>query len=244
MCELALEMYEENLRDSPVFRGNLGDNKIAKLQRYYGYNIRRNTGNLDEMIQDCWAVFYHSCSSDTNVQHHMCPTGPDSWCRYNKAVHNGDDLHHDPDKILIPPNLAPYVKEEWEKLCHEDLLAKCVLGATQNRNESFNSVVWNRCSKTDFSSHTSVQVALYLAVLTFNKGTVPLLPLLEDLGGIQPSPYCVRTLFSIDAMRLYRSMHYDTEVQKRKRQSDRELSLRHEQQLVREEGVTYEPGGF
>ena len=45
-------------------------------------------------------------------------------------------------------------------------------------------------------------------------------------------------------MWLYRSLHYDTEIQKRKHQSDRDLRLRLEEQLVGEEGVTYEPGGY
>ena len=216
--ELALEMAEQNLKNSPVFRGNLSDEGISKLQ---GNNIRRNTGNIDEMYRQCWAVFDHSCSTDANPQHDRCPTGPDTWCWYNRAVLEGGDLWHDHDPN--PPNLAPSLKEVWADLCDKKLLGKCVMGATQNRNES--SLIWNRCSKT---------VALYLAVLIFNEGNVPLLPIIEDSGGVEPSQFCHRALCNADARRLYRSLHYYTGIQKRKHQSDRDLRLRLEEQLVEE----------
>ena len=61
-----------------------------------------------------------------------------------------------------------------EGLCSRDLLSRCVLGGSQNQNESFNGLIWRRCSKTDFSSPHTVQLAVhlpvYLAVLVFNEG--------------------------------------------------------------------------
>ena len=44
------------------------------------------------------------------------------------------------------------------------------LGATQSQNESFNNLIWKYCPKTDFSGLVSVQMAIYLATLTFNEG--------------------------------------------------------------------------
>ena len=61
------------------------------------------------------------------------------------------------------------------------------MGATQNQNESFNSVVWQRCSKTDFSSPVTVELAVNLAVLTFNRGMISLTSVLGHLG-IQLGP--------------------------------------------------------
>lgn len=121
-------------------------------------------GDLKGMIEACWAVFHHSASHDGDLQHDFCPTGPDTWCKYNLAVLNQkeqDFTHKKPD---IPEDLAPYVKNEWRKLCDCILLDKCLLGATQNRNESFNNVLWAQCSKTDFSSPVTVQLAIYLAL--------------------------------------------------------------------------------
>lgn len=222
----------------PNFRGRFSDKaggEMLQLQKYYGRNIRRNVGNLDGMIRDCWACFYHSCSHDGDPQHDYCPTGPDTWCSYNRAALKGEDLSHD---------LAPGIKEVWAKLCDPDLLARCVLGGTQNQNESFNSVIWNRCSKTDFSSPESVQVAIYLAVLTFNEGQQSLLPIIEELGGCKPSPFCERMLAHADSCRLYKSIVQQSEVAKKRRQAQKIAQIVHEGRLIEEEGTTYGYGMF
>lgn len=123
----------------------------------------------------------------------------------------------------------------------DDLLSRCVLGATQNQNESFNGLIWNRCSKTDFSSPASVQLAVYLAILTFNEGEFSLLPIIKELGGVEPSPYCQRLLAHADSSRLYKSLR---ELEKKRRQSQRQSRLAYEEQMIPTEGVTYEYGGF
>ncbi len=46
-------------------------------------------------------------------------------------------LSENDSKRLIPVRLAKHVKPIFERLCSRKLLAKCVLGATQNQNESF-----------------------------------------------------------------------------------------------------------
>lgn len=234
-------------RDSvPNFRGRFSDKaggEMLQLQKYYGRNIRRNVGNLDSMVRDCWACFYHSCSHDGDPQHDHCPTGPDTWCTYNRAILKEEDLSHSRPP-LIPPDLAPAIKEVWAKLCDRDLLARCVLGATQNQNESFNAVLWNRCSKTDFSSPESVQVSVYLAVLTFNEGQQSLLPIIEELGGTKPSPFCERVLAHADSCRLYKSIVQHSDIQKKRRQAQKLAHVIHEGQLIEQEGTTYEPGGF
>ena len=41
----------------------------------------------------------------------------------------------------IPAEIAPFVKTVFEKLSDDSLMQWCVLGATQNQNESFNSLM-------------------------------------------------------------------------------------------------------
>lgn len=123
----------EIVNELPNFRGRFSEEEMLKLQKYYGRNIRRNVGNLEEMIRDCWACFYHSCSNDADPQHDYCPLGPDTWCSYHRAaLHGESDLSHS-SPPLIPPDLAPAIKGVWEKLCDPDLLSRCVLGGTQNQ---------------------------------------------------------------------------------------------------------------
>lgn len=82
---------------------------------------------------------------------------------------------------------------------------------------------------------------MYLAVLSFNQGQRSLLPIVEELGGTKPSPYCEKVLVHNDSCGLYKSITSSEDLEKRRRQAQR---LVNEGQLISEEGVTYEAGGF
>ena len=71
---------------------------------------------------------------------------------------------------IIPLDLAEYIKPVFLRLSDSLMLERCLLGAIQNQNESFNNVIWSRCPKTEFTSPDSVQIAVNLAVITFNNG--------------------------------------------------------------------------
>ena len=60
-------------------------------------------------------------------------------------------------------------------------MERCVLGATQNQNESFNSLIWRRCVKTEFCSLDVVEISVSLAVITFNSGQEALKGLFDKL---------------------------------------------------------------
>ena len=49
-------------------------------------------------------------------------------------------------------------------------MEQCVLGVTQNQNESFNSMIWNRCPKNEFASTIVVEISVDMAVITFYSG--------------------------------------------------------------------------
>ena len=142
-------------------------------------------------------MFYHSCSHDKNPQHDYCPKDIDTWCPYNRAVAEGRTTVHDKPP-RVPPHLAEFVKVCWEKFCDPDFLQTCVLGATTNPNESFNSLVWKYCRKTDFSGPEIVHMATNLATLTFNKGMCSLIPLFELLGDDEVGQYTMRYLVERD----------------------------------------------
>ena len=75
-----------------------------------------------------------------------------------------------------------------------------MLGATQNRNESFNSLIWNRCPKTEYATAATMQNAVNQAVLVFNSGRKSLLSVMEDIG-IPAGPLCSSYLSSQFALR-------------------------------------------
>ena len=225
--------------------GGITKSKYLLLQQFYGNAIRANAGKLEDMVNSCWAVFYHTISTDSVPQHDHCPKGPLSWCFHNRAVAlNEKPRDHKPDldpKRLIPLRLAKYVKPIFERLCRRSLLEKCVLSATQNQNESFNNVVWNRCSKTDFSSPVTVETAVNLAVLTFNGGMSSLTSVLERLHQ-QPGPLCTSLLHARDVCRVKRADTKASIGEKKKRKSEQRRKAAAEEQRISAEGVTYEPG--
>ncbi|GBN99854.1 hypothetical protein AVEN_13722-1 [Araneus ventricosus] len=104
----------------------LTDKFIDKLQNYYGIAIRSNIGNLQNMQSAVIAAFYHCCSK-------QCPKGGDSWCKYQRAVHEGEVFV---DKSPgLPNNIINSTKTTYMGLCDSNLLSKCLHGKTQNNKK-------------------------------------------------------------------------------------------------------------
>ena len=79
-------------------------------------------------------------------------------------------------------DLEQYVKPVFDSLCEEKLLKRCLLGATQNQNESFNNTIWTRAPKTEYVSRPTIEIAVAQAVLVFNSGSQALLPILVKMS--------------------------------------------------------------
>ncbi|GFV89151.1 uncharacterized protein TNCV_4913501 [Trichonephila clavipes] len=81
---------EKKLCDGKTIGGKdrLTDSIISKLTTFYGNAIRANSHNVNEMRQAVWAVWAHRSSTDDEPKHWFCPTGKNSWCKYNVSVHN------------------------------------------------------------------------------------------------------------------------------------------------------------
>ena len=145
-------------------KGQLTNSVIDSLTEFYGRAIRNFPGNVGGMHRAIWAVFQHSLSNDEEHNHQFCPSGPDSWCKFNRALANEEPPKHTPK---LPMDLSPFIKPVFTELSKLELLEKCVLGATQNQNESFNGIVWTRCPKTGFCGIEIVEIVAYLAAIHF-----------------------------------------------------------------------------
>ena len=69
-----------------------------------------------------------------------------------------------------------------KRMADPELLGRCADMGTQNANESFNSLVWRRASKTVFYSRSSVEIAVFLAVISFNAGPHGISLVFKNLG--------------------------------------------------------------
>ena len=218
----------------------MSDKTIDLLQLYYGNATRAHSSDLEGMKKACWTVFYHSVSTDANPQHQDCPEGADSWCKHQRAL----ALHQDmpPYHTTIPKGFEPYLKDIFKSLCGEELLKKCLIGATQNRNESLNNLIWTRAPKTEFASLAAIEVAVSLAITNFNSGGQVVSSIMKSFG-VQDGPLCTAYLASRDVSRLKRAQAKETQVSKKKRKCKRAMEKSVEEACVVEEGLTYKAGG-
>ena len=86
--EKNLQMVNQFLED-----GNLKNKRINVFQNLYGHNIRANKGDPKAMSKAVKAPLKHYSSTKENPQHDDCPSGPKSWCSYQRDLANGTTEH-------------------------------------------------------------------------------------------------------------------------------------------------------
>lgn len=171
-------------------KGVLNEKTVDLFQGYYGNAICGHSNDLEGMKQACWAVFYHSISTDEKPQHHCCPEGADSWCKVQRALALGQGLP--PHSAKIQADLEQYIKPVFDDLCKQELLEKCLLGATQNRNESFNNLIWARAPKTEFVTRPTIEIAISQSAIIFNSGRQALLAVFTNRAWCEHRRYVHR----------------------------------------------------
>ena len=130
-------------------KGRLTDKNTKKLTKYYGKAIRSNIGDSAAMKDAVWAIFYHSQSTDSMPQHQFCPSRQLSWCKYNHGLAKSEPPP--PHSPTIHPDIAPHLFKIFERLSKDSVMEGCVLGTTQNQNESFSIPSSNDVRRPSFS---------------------------------------------------------------------------------------------
>ena len=196
-------------------KGKLTNNTIDKLQNYYGLAIRSNKNNLKAMQAATRATLFHVASNKENSYHYPhCPTGSDSWCKYNKdQADNTSTYKPGPG---LPISVILKLRPIFEELSHENLLNKCLHGLTQNQNESFNAMIWDRVPKSRYISFSQLQLGVYDAVANFNIGRKASILLYEKLKMI-PRKYTLIGCQTINKKRLFSSAYANLETTKKRR---------------------------
>ena len=164
---LVVEYKGKFLSGSKKISGTGGHTKkvIDKLQNYYGMAIHSNIGNLHGMMMAVQATLHHMTSTDDRPVHHMCPEGENSWCSYNKAKAGNklDEYKHGFDPI--PQAIVQLLKPIYNRLGSQLLLSLCLLGHTQNANQSLHSTkCGDSVPNTCFFGPRLVKIGCALAV--------------------------------------------------------------------------------
>ncbi|GFU47471.1 uncharacterized protein TNCV_3883491 [Trichonephila clavipes] len=94
------------------------------------------------------AAFFIVAPPTKKPMHGQCPSGSDTWCKYQKAKQEGKLYKH--RTAGLPNAILNTVKTTYMDLCDQSLLEKCLHGKTQNANESFNGVFVEHNPKRNF----------------------------------------------------------------------------------------------
>ena len=194
---------------------------IDRLQNYYGIAVRQNVGDLQGMTKAIHSTLFHVASSKQNNYHVQCPVGKSSWCRYQKDIACRTTTYK-PGPGL-PLSVIQHVKPIYNDLSKNELLEKCLHGKTQNQNESFNGMIWERLPKTKYVSSVQLKFGVYDAVSNFNIGRKASVLTFEKLNMI-PGRY-------MDSVKTRRKILRG----KKKKKDDHDIEV---------EGPSYEAGGY
>ncbi|XP_011685181.1 PREDICTED: uncharacterized protein LOC105448356 [Wasmannia auropunctata] len=221
-------------------RGKLTGKLIDKLTIYYGFAIQRNTESVEKMRNDVWATLYHKISSDEIPQHDKCPTRVDSWCSWQRDKASGllSSFTHKPP---MHEDVFKAIKPIYEELSSDDLLSRRLGGYTQNTNESFNSVVWSIAPKAVSSGKTVLDIAIDIAIITFNDGLSSLFLVYDALGltvGRNLYDFCLES----DENRIKAAKHSLSDIAKEARRSITSTRKELEEQNTAVEGQLYGAG--
>ena len=223
-------------------RGKLTKRVIDKLQNYFGIAIRSNVGNLEGMKKSVLASLFHVASSEKASYHSAyCPKGPDSWCAAQKDKANGTQLYKPGNGL--PLEVIKHVKPIYKDLSEESLLSKCLHGKTQNANESFHGMIWNRLPKTCFVGRNVFEFGIYDAICHFNIGCKAAVKIFKEIN-IQPGQNTINGCKRINKVRISRGNFQAKESTKKLRKIKRGLKKSKQDKIDQTEESTYEPGKF
>lgn len=223
-------------------RGRLTNNLIDRLQNYYGIAIRSNVGDLEGMKKATCAVLFHVASSKmTNYHSAYCPTGVKSWCKFQQDIALGTTTYK--PGCGFPLDVIKHVKPIFSELSQETLLKKCLHGKTQNQNESFNQLIWERLPKSRYVSLTQLKFGSFDAVAHFNIGMKSSILVFEKLKMV-PGRYMTKQCSNLNLRRLSRSLYKKSEPVRKRRKMLRGAVKSGMDINEHVEGKVYEAGGF
>ena len=147
----------------------------------------------------------------------------------------------------MPIDVRQAILPIYTDLCKPENLKKCLQGKTQNSNESFNGMIWNRIPKAHHVGIGLLSLGVYDAIANFNDGAIAAYHILKQVG-IEPGLHMVHGLNIHNIVRKKRSSYRMTERQLKRRKIIRNLrkktSDKRNIENIEKEGVTYEYGGF
>ena len=231
-CRLRKLRVKKNLGG----KGRLTVAKIDLMQNYFGIALRQNVGNLQDMKRACMASLQHSCG-----YHDTCPKDSQTWCQFQKDKQDGTNLYK--NKHFLDVDIRRALLPIYIDLCRDDMLSKCLHGKTNNANESYNGMIWNRVPKHTHVGLNNFSFGVYDAIAHFNYGEKATIDVYSALN-IDPGTYTIQGCTTINRERKRKRAYQLLESTKKRRKVLRHLKKKKQDKQIEEEGDTYEYGGY
>ena len=230
-------------KDSISGRGKLTQEKMAKIQNYYGRAIKDHADDIPLLKKRIMAIILHLSSTDQSPKHAHCPPGDRSWCFWQRALAKSANPGHHKDHESLVPEIGQKLVPIFIRLSDESLLKRCVRKKTQNPNESFHQVIWKLCPKTTFAGRRTVLTAVTLAACQFSMGATFKVVLCKTLGMV-PGEHLTKAAISKSANRIQLAEKACSEPAKMRRKQLKYKRQSKEQNKKTQEGETYAAGCF
>ena len=188
------------------------------------------------------AVLFHCTDMPDVERHKFCPRTATTWCKWQRDA--ASKITSYKPKVNLSVCIKDILEPIFKDLSKDDLLSKCLHGKTQNANESFNYILWNKCPKTVFVGRAVLELGISSAVIAFNEGAKGLSRVLEVLG-VKEGKCAISNCEGRDMKRKLLADHKKTETAKKRRKTLRakRKGFLDEEQL-KEEGESYAKGAF
>ena len=128
-------------------------------------------------------------------------------------------------------------------LTSDELLGKCLHGKTQNQNESFNAMIWNRIPKGTYVGLKQFEVGVYDAVCNFNDGRQASLEILKK-ANVEQGYYTTSAFVSFNIKRKRSAVYHHNSAVQKARKIIRAQRKRKVDKNKKKEGNVYKAGGF
>jgi len=131
----------------------------------------------------------------------------------------------------------------YNDLCRDEMLSECLHGKTQNANESYNGMIWNRVPKHTHVGLQNFSFGVYDAIAHFNYGQKATIDVFSYVN-IDPGTYTTRGCTTVNRNRKRQRAYKLLESTKKRRKILRHDKKKTQDKCIDQEGETYEAGGF
>ena len=224
-------------------KGKLTNAKILKIQNYYGRAIKDHANDVGLLKRRIFAILFHLSSTDENPKHQHCPTGPNSWCFWQRALAKSIKPGSHNDHETVPTDIGKRMVPIFQRLSEESLLQRCTRRGTQNQNESLHNLIWRLCPKINFAGRKTIETSVLLSLCQFSMGATFKESLCKVLG-IIPGEFLKEGTRRKSIKRLSKAEVANSEAARKRRKQLKYKRSSQEQKTKTSEGETYAAGAF